>query len=187
MQEYRTGVRILVVVFVLYGVLVATHRGEFWPFSIYPMFSQAGTPWTRALVRQVPDADAVKWEDRSLDTLPGTPFRTESRGIAQSDLANYVGKTDHWTQQRLRGLRSVLSGQYDFASPLLVFRVRGRLLGDSVAVTARPMMVYTGESVRLNPAVSGGADSTAGRSQKRSETGGRTAIGHAVGDRPTPR
>lgn len=36
---------------VVYGLLVAIHLGEFWPFSIYPMFSQTGNPWTGAAER----------------------------------------------------------------------------------------------------------------------------------------
>lgn len=30
---------------VVFAVLVGTHEGEFWTFSIDPMFSQAGNPW----------------------------------------------------------------------------------------------------------------------------------------------
>lgn len=55
-------------VLVVYALLVATHLGEFWPFSIYPMFSQAGTPWTRAVVRELPsqtDPDTLSMDWRS--------------------------------------------------------------------------------------------------------------------------
>lgn len=171
MKQHSKALRILGVVFVLYAVLVATHRGEFWPFSIYPMFSQAGNPWTRALVRQVPDEGSVSWEDQSIDALPGTPFAVEERGIAQSDLANYVGKTERWTTQRIRGLRSVLSGRYDFSSPLLVMRVRGRLVDDSVAVVATPVLLYSRDSVRVNPTLPVKPDSLNRPPDRRTEDG----------------
>ena len=47
--------------------LLPSHEGEFWPFSIYPMFSQAGNPWTRAMVLDVTTTpDAELWEKQSL-------------------------------------------------------------------------------------------------------------------------
>lgn len=160
MSRSAKALRIVGIVFALYAVLVATHRGEFWPFSIYPMFSQAGQPWTRALVRKVPAETDLSWKKTSLEDLPGQPFPVEYHGIAQSDLANYVGKTNEWTEQRIRGLRSVLGGNYEFSTPLLVMRVRGRLVGDSVAVRATPVLLYTRNTVQRNPSVSAGADST---------------------------
>lgn len=47
-------VRLLVGTFLVSGCLLATNLGEFWPFSIYPMFSKAGGAWTRAVVLEVP-------------------------------------------------------------------------------------------------------------------------------------
>ena len=53
MNFIQKSVRITLISFIIYGALVATHEGEYWPFSIYPMFSKAGNPWTRAIVRDV--------------------------------------------------------------------------------------------------------------------------------------
>jgi hypothetical protein len=47
--------KVIGIILLIYAVLVASHEGEFWPFSIYPMFSQAGNPWTRAMVIDVTD------------------------------------------------------------------------------------------------------------------------------------
>jgi hypothetical protein len=73
---------------VLYGVLVATHKGEFWPFSIFPMFSQAGGEWSRAVVREVPREEApTDWEPLLQTELPGEPLALTDYGL-RHDLAN---------------------------------------------------------------------------------------------------
>lgn len=157
-------------VLVAYALLVATHRGEFWPFSIYPMFSQAGTPWTRSLVRQMPNDRNPSWDTTSLQALPGTAFPLEARGINENDVANYVSKTEAWTPARLRGLRSIFAGSYDFSTSLLILRVRGELVDDSVSVTATPLLLFTADTTRLNPSLDVASDSldppaTSSRSQ----------------------
>ena len=63
----RKALRITLGTLIVYALLVATHLGEFWPFSIYPMFSQAGNPWSRAVVREMP---------------PGTDSRGIANGLA---------------------------------------------------------------------------------------------------------
>lgn len=50
-----THKRIIGIVLLINILLVSTHRGEFWPFSIFPMFSQAGNPWSRGVVENVRD------------------------------------------------------------------------------------------------------------------------------------
>lgn len=160
MSTYTKALRVIGTVLVVYGLLVATHRGEFWPFSIYPMFSQAGNPWTRSIVRKMPDGETPAWKSTSLQDLPGTSFPVQARGINQNDVANYVSKTERWTRQRLQGLRGVFETSYDFSSPLLVMKVRGRLVDDSLAVTATPLILYTSDGTRLHPSISGPPDST---------------------------
>lgn len=127
-------------VLLVYALTVATHLGEFWPFSIYPMFSQAGNPWSRSLVREVAPDDSVSWDTVSLDALPGQPYGVASGGVDAIDLANFVSKTNVWDTDRVAALKLML-----LADPprvpldLLVFRVRARLTEtDSVAILATP-------------------------------------------------
>lgn len=127
-------------VLLVYALTVATHLGEFWPFSIYPMFSQAGNPWSRSLVRELAPDDTIAWETVTLDALPGQPYGVASGGVDAIDLANFVSKTKVWDTDRVAALKLML-----LADPprtpldLLVFRVRARLTEtDSVAVLATP-------------------------------------------------
>jgi hypothetical protein len=127
-------------VLLVYALTVATHLGEFWPFSIYPMFSQAGNPWSRSLVREVPQDDSTAWQTVPLDSLPGQPYGVASGGVDAIDLANFVSKTREWDLDRVAALKLML-----LADPprtpldLVVFRVRARLTeADSVAILATP-------------------------------------------------
>lgn len=158
-QHRTTALRLIGIVLAAYALLVATHRGEFWPFSIYPMFSQAGTPWTRSLVHKVPDDTSFSWTAKRLGNLPGEPFPVAQRGINQNDVANYVSKTETWTRKRLRGLRSIFDASYDFRSPLLVMRVRGQLVEDSVVVTTTPLILFSDRGTTLHPSLDASVDS----------------------------
>jgi len=154
MRFPRRALRIVGGVLVVYALLVATHLGEFWPFSIYPMFSQAGTPWTRAVVRELPsqtDPDTLSWEAVSLQELPGAAYPVAPKGINQNDVANYVSKTDRWTDERVRGLRSLFTKGRTLSSPLFVYRVRGELEADTVSVTATPVLLFEPDTTQLNP------------------------------------
>lgn len=154
MNPYQRSLRVVSGTLLVYVVLVATHLGEFWPFSIYPMFSKAGQPWSRAIVREVPtDADATSWESIRLDQLPGTAFPMRPNGINQNDIANYISKTDVWTHSRLRGFRSLFEGTHSFDRPLRAYRVRGTLAGDSVDVWVTPLLEMTADTTFFHPSV----------------------------------
>lgn len=149
----RRAGRLLLCTFLVYGVLVATHRGEFWPFSIYPMFSQAGNPWSRAVVRDVSEADRPPpWTPSSRRNLPGRPFALQSLRISNIDLSNFVSKTDTWTPQRVDGLRSQFSDHLADHT-LLVMRVNGRMREgrDSVVVEYVPYVYLHADSSALHP------------------------------------
>ncbi len=139
-------------VFILYGALVAANEGEFWPFSIYPMFSQAGRPWHRAVVREVPPGAEVRWDTLGWATLPGTPYGTQREGrIDAIDVANFVGKTKTWTPQRARALGALLLPPGD-TRHLVVMRASGRIVeGDSIAVAFVPYVYLTADRARINP------------------------------------
>lgn len=153
MKRVRTrALSALLGTLLVYALLVATHEGEFWPFSIYPMFSQAGHPWSRAVVRDMSDAEAVAWDTvTARDGLPGAPFPLAEHGIDPIDLANFVSKTQTWNTARVHGLRTMF---YDQAAErdLLVMRVNGRLAGlDSVAVEFVPYVLVRADTAALRP------------------------------------
>jgi hypothetical protein len=138
--------------FLLYAVLVATNLGEFWPFSIYPMFSQGGNPWSRALVRDVTgEPFDSTWQTVSWADLPGSPFATMPNGLDHTDLANFVSKTERWNEERVGGLRTMFrahTGERD----LLVMRANGRMIeGDSVLVEFVPYVLLSGGRALANP------------------------------------
>lgn len=154
MSRYKRSVTALVAMFLAYGVLTATHLGEFWPFSIYPMFSQGGNPWSRAVVRDVTQGpDDVAWQVYAREDLPGAPFAVLPNGIDPIDLANFVSKTDRWDADRVAGLRRMFYDQLD-ARRLLVMRVNGRIdEQDSVAVEFVPYALIGPDTTAVNPSL----------------------------------
>lgn len=142
---------LLIGTFLIYGLLVATHRGEFWPFSIYPMFSQAGNPWSRAVVRDISDdTRPPPWTPSSRQHLPGEPFALQNLEISNIDLSNFVSKTDTWTPKRVQGLHSQFHASLSDHT-LLVMRVNGRMVEDSVIVEYVPYVYLDSDSTALNP------------------------------------
>jgi len=140
-------------IFLAFGILVSTHQGEFWPFSIYPMFSQAGKPWTRSLVRDVTgNAERVNWQPVTVDELPGQPFAMDKISINQNDVSNFIQKAGTWTPQKVNGMRRLFEESLAKRS-LLLMRVQGRLdqNDDTVQVSFTPYMLMTADTTILNP------------------------------------
>lgn len=150
---YRRSLLLLGGTFLVYALLVATHLGEFWPFSIYPMFSQGGHPWSRAVVLDVSDEAAIDWAERDVDALPGTPYPLLPNGIDPIDLANFVSKTTTWDADRLAGLQRMFYDQLDDRR-LLVVRVDGHIdERDSVVVRFRPTALLAQDTAYVAPAL----------------------------------
>lgn len=156
MNPLRKAGRVLGGVLLVYALLVATHLGEFWPFSIYPMFSQGGQPWSRAVVREVPrETSTFGWGTYSSASLPGVAYPLLEYGIDPIDLANFVSKTRNWDEPRLAALRRMFYPDGEVTRPLLVFRVDGSITDDdSVVVAYRPYVLITPDSVVGSPALS---------------------------------
>lgn len=149
-NRYQRSARVLLSTVALYAVLVAANEGEFWPFSIYPMFSQGGAPWSRAVVRDVTH-DSVRWEPTTLDDLPGDPYALAERGIDHIDLANFVSKTGVWDDDRITGLRKIFGAAELERRDLLVLRARGHLTEtDSVVISFVPYVLMTADGSRRN-------------------------------------
>lgn len=149
----KKGIKIIGVIFVLYAVLVASHEGEFWPFSIYPMFSQAGNPWTRAMVLDVTDLpDDQIWETHSLYNRFAEPVPLKEHGIDQIDFSNFISKTENWTPERREALRYMFGQNRLGPERWMASKVRGQLVQeDSVIVEIKPFLLVTADTVRMNP------------------------------------
>lgn len=136
---YARARRTLWIVFGVAIGLLATHVGEFWPFSIYPMFSRAGRPFHRAIVRELGDGEALPLEPRALSDLPGEPFPLVPAGVDYNDVATMVAKTELWTEERSMAMYRAFS---DHAAHrrLVVYAARGDRVDGTVAVTYRPVI-----------------------------------------------
>ena len=147
----QKSIALLLGTFVAYGVLVATNEGEFWPFSIYPMFSQAGKPWSRAVVVEVED-DIIAWDTLTASELPGRPYALLEHGIDPIDLSNFVSKTRVWDEARVSGLHRMFGYRGGEYGKLVVMRVNGVLTpSDSVILNFVPYAALSDEGVDLNP------------------------------------
>lgn len=155
----KKAMRVLGIVFLVNALLVATHLGEFWPFSIYPMFSQAGNPWTRALLTELPPSQRdIDWDVTGRDGIVGNPLGTKNIGVDQIDFSNFVVKTKNWNKKRLEALRFMLGEQELENKNLLVYKVNGKLSDqDQVKITYTPFLYFTKDSTYYNPQL----DSTA--------------------------
>ena len=148
---------IITVVLVVYAGTVATNLGEFWPFSIYPMFSQGGNTWYRSLVREFPPDADILWETSDLDNLPGDPFSVRALGVDPIDLANFVSKTEVWDSVRVSALRTMFFGEVKTDFQVVVFRVKGELTDESeVLLEATPYVLLSPAGDSVNPAFQGG-------------------------------
>jgi hypothetical protein len=147
------GIRILIAIFVIYGILVSTHLGEFWPFSIYPMFSQAGKPWTRALVVNVTNSPPSDWKTETNKDFSGDVFAMDNVGINQNDLANFISKNKYWTKEKVQGVRTYFEQRLD-NQELLIYKVQGKLADadtDSTVVNYIPYVYLKRDTTILNP------------------------------------
>lgn len=152
MDKLRSYKTLLIVTFLINAVLVSTHKGEFWPFSIFPMFSQAGNPWSRGVVIQVedPNKDLI-WENKTLEEIKQDAVSLEQNGIDNIDYANFISKTKNWDSQRVRALRDLFEIDRHNRS-WMAMRVRGYLTEtDSVVVEAIPMFIFTPDTTMRNP------------------------------------
>jgi len=150
----RKNKRILIAIFLIFGVLVAPHEGEFWPFSIFPMFSQAGNPWVRTQVQllQTP-ADHANWRVVSGDELPGEVLPMTSINVNQNDVSNFVAKTSTWNERSLLNLRN-LFGDLTTEYHLMIYRVTGELdpvRPDSVSILYTPYILLSPDTTLTHP------------------------------------
>lgn len=149
----KRGIKIIGITLLIYAILVAPHEGEFWPFSIYPMFSQAGNPWTRAMVIDVTDKpEAEIWERFALQDLDGNVVPVLYYGVDQIDFSNFVSKTEHWSEARRNALITMFGSRAIGSQRWMVSKVKGEMAGpDSVSVEIIPFIMITSDDTYLNP------------------------------------
>ena len=106
-------IQIIIFVFIVYGVLVASHNGEFWPFSIYPMFSQAGHPWTKFILRDVTYVeDTLLWKSAEFDKMIGTSIPLNMLGLNHTEFSNFVINTQNWNSEHISALKALIGEEY---------------------------------------------------------------------------
>lgn len=152
----KRGMKIIGIILVIYAALVASHEGEFWPFSIYPMFSQAGNPWTRAIVLDVSETpDEEMWNSQPLSELNADPVPIGSIGVDQIDYSNFISKTTNWTESRRNALRSMFGPENIGNGRWMASKAHGQLVAeDSVVIVIQPFLLVTADSVYMNPQLS---------------------------------
>lgn len=146
------SLRLVGLILLVHVLLVSTHEGEFWPFSIFPMFSQAGAPWTKVLVRDVTDLDESTLQARlplPVSMLPGQAVPLMRYGINQDDLSNFIAQTPVLNSESISLLKDLLGAQNLKDKRWLIFQVRGRLEQDSVIVESFPLMLFQPDTVIL--------------------------------------
>lgn len=149
----KKSTRYLLSALLAFAILVAPHEGEFWPFSIYPMFSKAGKTWNRAIVRDMSSVpDSLHWETTDLYNLPGSPVSLQKYGVDQIDYANYVSKTKNWTWERQLAFQQMFGKENIKDKRLMVIKVSGWFENkDSITTQAIPLFLVTADTVYSNP------------------------------------
>lgn len=144
-------------IFLLNLILVGFHLGEFWPFSIFPMFSKAGQPWSRAMIVEVPQSDFVSpesgfnWDPVDIDIFTLQAVSLSDKGIDKIDFSNYVGKTVEWTPEVVAGVGKMIPDRPEPNNVWLVLNVRGSMLDGNVTVYGNPVVALTSDSVFASP------------------------------------
>lgn len=153
MNKFTRYKTILFSVLIINILLVATHEGEFWPFSIFPMFSQAGNPWSRGVVQQIDSLeDSTLWETKPRSQIQNRVLSLDSIGVDAIDYANFVSKTETWNAPRIQGLRDLLQIEDYSGSMWMATQVKGYLTeNDSVVVVAVPLLLVTPDTTYHNP------------------------------------
>ncbi len=145
---YTRARRALWMVLGIVTILLATNLGEFWPFSIYPMFSRAGRPWTRSIVRELEPGEAIPSGALAYDELPGRPFGLNPNGLQQNDVANIASKTIEWTPKRVEALGHLFA-KVSHSRRLLLLSAHGELVNGQVEVRFKPLAELDARGARV--------------------------------------
>ncbi|MDZ7682592.1 MAG: hypothetical protein U5J63_13000 [Fodinibius sp.] len=118
------------------------------------MFSKAGNPWTRAVVRNVTTLpDSLKWRVTDLDNLNGSSVALQDYGVDAIDFANFVSKTKDWNQQRQLALQKMFGKQRMGDRELMVMKVSGQLVDTDGNYQSLPIMLISATAVSPNATI----------------------------------
>lgn len=153
MERFTKYKFILLTALLINTILVATHQGEFWPFSIFPMFSQAGNAWSRGVVQTIDNKiEPSIWDKRNLAEIEDQVLSLDSIGVDAIDYANFISKTKEWNPKRIKALRDLLDIDEYPESKWMITIVNGYLAEkDSVVVEATPLFLFTEDTTYRNP------------------------------------
>ncbi len=145
--------KIIGVIFLVFVFTVATHDGEFWPFSIFPMFSKAGNPWTRAMVLDVTNLENEElWKIHSLNERSAAAISLRKQGVDQIDFSNFVSKTNHWSETRTNALLTMFDNEVPQERQWMIAKVRGELdQEDLITVQIHPLFLLSNDRIIRNP------------------------------------
>jgi hypothetical protein len=151
----RRAMQAVGAVLLVWALTVLPHHGEFWPFSIYPMFARAGQSWTNALVIEVDPQGphgATPWGPWRLDQLPGAIYPAKVAGVSALDLAQMVKLTSEWTDDRVGLYRKLFARALLDGRSLLLVRADGHLSGTGAAeVELTGLLLLEPDGHTLNP------------------------------------
>lgn len=156
-NDSNRGLKLIGWIFLLSTVLLASHKGEFWPFSIYPMFSQAGNTWNRALLIEVDcDETAHIWSITPMDSLDqNRVVPVKKLGVDQIDYSNFISKTERWTPGRIKALRTLFPKNILQGRQVMATKATGKLVeNDSVSVVLTPLFHISADTILVNPEIS---------------------------------
>lgn len=119
-------------------LLLASHGGEFWPFSYLPMFSKGGRPFSRMLVRDVGTVPPARYREPA---LLGEPFPLARAGIEQTDVSKLVASFGSELEPDEAHVLARLFEQPRRARTLLIYAAQGELARGGVELRYRPLFV----------------------------------------------
>jgi hypothetical protein len=131
-----------------YAALLATQRGEFFPFSLFPMFSKAGRPWERAIVRELTTVPACAVD---AEQLPGSAVALAPLGLDQNDVSKALLRIREMSDQAAaeQTLARLFAGARA-SRPLAIYQARGSLdAARSVRVILHLLGTIDGERAQL--------------------------------------
>jgi hypothetical protein len=147
----------------VYLCVIAIGDGEFWPFSKFPMFSRAGRPWRRAIVREV-SADELQaplveaWEKE----LPGKPVALHHFQINQDDLSAVARSLTLPLSAEQAALLATYFDRLRHEKTMVLYSAYGRFRPDrSVRVRFLPLAIIGPDGAREVPAVEADAGTAA--------------------------
>jgi hypothetical protein len=156
----RKAASLVVVVLVAYAGLTLTHGGEYWPFSVFPMFSKPRPSWSTPVIREIAKTAGDEiWQVTSLDHLPGSGFSLDTYGVKIHELRSVFLSNEAWEPNEILSLRSLIGEANIRGRRLLVMDVRGQLdPDDRVSVACLPLAILSENDTRLSPVLRHGSE-----------------------------